>query len=227
VKFEGIREVGDPVERAALYNAQGADEIVLYDISASIEKRIIDLELVRKVRAVITVPLAVAGGIGTLEDFGKALEAGASKVSLNSLAIRNPDIIAQASAKFGKSAVVVGIDAKSIQEQVGDGYRVMTGAGLEDTGLDLLEWVKRVEELGAGEICLNSIDADGTKSGYDLDMLNAVCGVTTLPVIASGGCGKLEDFAEVFNQTPASAALAASVFHMDELTVKQVKEYLQ
>jgi cyclase len=223
VKFEGIREVGDPVERAALYNAQGADELVLYDISASIEKRIIDLDLVRNVKAKINVPLAVAGGIGTIEDFEKALNAGADKVSLNSLAIRNPDIIKQAADKFGAKAVVVGIDAKADSGS----YKVMTGAGLVDTGLDLLEWVKQVEQLGAGEICLNSIDADGTKAGYDIEMLNAVCGVTTLPVIASGGCGKLEDFAEVFGKTKATSALAASVFHLDILTVKQIKEYLK
>jgi cyclase len=226
VKFEGIRELGDPVERAALYNSQGADEIVLYDISASIEKRIIDLELVRKVKAVIDVPLSVAGGIGTLEDFGKALDAGANKVSLNSLAIRNPDIIAQAADKFGSAAVVVGIDAKANQEPQCGGYKVMTGAGLVDTGLDLLDWVKRVESLGAGEICLNSIDADGTKEGYDIEMLRAVCGVTNLPVIASGGCGKLEHFRQVAAETEAAAALAASVFHLDELTAVQIKEYL-
>ncbi|MCL1832047.1 MAG: imidazole glycerol phosphate synthase cyclase subunit [Oscillospiraceae bacterium] len=231
VKFEGIQDVGDPVQRAALYLAQGADELVLYDISAAIEKRIIDLELVKNVADVIDkhanggarVPLAVAGGIGTLEDFGKALDAGADKVSLNSLAIRNPDIIKAAADKYGSARIVIGIDAT----KKGDGtYAVMTGAGLVDTGLELLEWVQKVEALGGGEICLNSIDADGTKDGYDLDMLNAVCAVTSLPVTASGGCGRLEDFAEVFNKTNSAAALAASVFHFDILTVDGIKEYL-
>jgi cyclase len=233
VKFEGIREVGDPVELAKKYNSDGADELVLYDISASIEKRIVDLELVSKIAAVIDVPLAVAGGIGTIADFEKVLNAGAARVSVNSLAIRNPDIIKEASAKFGSKAVVVGIDAcRSRQGQsrfaAGEPYKysVMLSAGQEDSGLELIEWVKRVQELGAGEICLNSIDADGVKNGYDLEMLNAVCVVTTVPVIASGGCGALEHFAEVFSKTKASAALAASVFHFGELTVQQIKEYL-
>ncbi|MCL2754361.1 MAG: imidazole glycerol phosphate synthase cyclase subunit [Oscillospiraceae bacterium] len=222
VNFEGIRVVGDPVERAKLYNAQGADEIVLYDISASVQKRIIDLELVAAVKAVIDVPLSVAGGIGNVEDFGKALAAGADKVSLNSLAIRNPDIISEVAGKFGSAKVVIGIDAM----KAGAAYRVMLNMGKSDANLDLLEWVRRVTALGAGEICLNSIDADGTKAGYDTDMLSAVCAVTALPVIASGGCGELAHFAEVFAKTPAAAALAASVFHMDMLTVAQIKEFL-
>jgi len=222
VKFDGIREVGDPVERAKLYNAQGADELVLYDISASVEKRIIDLELVAAVKAVIDVPLSVAGGIGNIDDFEKALKAGADKVSLNSLAIRNPEIIRQAADKFGSERVIIGIDAM----KVGESYKVMLGMGKVDANLDLIDWVKQVTELGAGEICLNSIDADGTKHGYDIDMLNAVCAATNVGVIASGGCGELAHFADVFAKTPASAALAASVFHMDMLTVGQIKEYL-
>ncbi|MCL2036556.1 MAG: imidazole glycerol phosphate synthase subunit HisF [Oscillospiraceae bacterium] len=223
VKFENVRDVGDPVTQAAKYNADGADEIVLYDISASVEKRIIDLELVRKVAAVIDVPLSVAGGIGTLDDFQKALDAGASKVSLNSLAIRNPDFIRQAADKFGSERVIIGIDAKANENGK---YSVMLGMGKENANLDLIEWVKKVVELGAGEICLNSIDADGTRDGYDLAMLNAVCAVTDVPVIASGGCGSLEHFGEVFEKTPAAAALAASMFHFGGLTVKGVKEYL-
>ena len=223
VKFEGIRDVGDPVTQAAKYNADGADEIVLYDISASIEKRIIDLDLVRKVKDVIDVPLAVAGGISTVADFEKAFAAGADRVSINSPAIRNPELIKEASERFGSECVVVGIDAKA---KADGSYSVMLGAGQVDSGLDLIEWVKKVEELGAGEICLNSIDADGTQDGYDIDMLNAVCGAVRIPVIASGGCGKLEHFAEVFDKTGASAALAASMFHFGGLTVKGVKEYL-
>jgi cyclase len=235
VKFEGIREVGDPVELAAKYLADGADELVLYDISASIENRIVDLELVGKIASVINkkVDFTVAGGIGTIADFEKVLNAGATRVSVNSLAIRSPEIIREAAAKFGSKAVVVGIDAcRSRQGQsrfaAGEPYKysVMLSAGQEDSGLELIEWVKRVQELGAGEICLNSIDADGVKNGYDLEMLNAVCAVATVPVIASGGCGALEHFAEVFSKTKASAALAASVFHFGELTVQQIKEYL-
>jgi cyclase len=223
IKFEGIRQVGDPVELAAKYNNDGADELVLYDISASIEKRIVDLELVRKVASVIDKPLSVAGGIGTIEDFAKVLDAGAARVSVNSLAIRNPDIIKQAADKFGSQSIVIGIDSKKI----GSKYSVMLEAGQTDSGLDLIEWVKKVQQLGGGEICLNSIDADGTKQGYDIAMINAVCNAVEIPVIASGGCGKLEDFAQVFEQTKASAALAASVFHYGTLTVKQIKEYLQ
>jgi len=231
VKFDGIREVGDPVERAAKYIKDGADELVLYDISASIEKRIVDLDLVCKVAEVCQknatggspVPLSVAGGIGTIEDFEKVLGAGATRVSVNSLAIRNPAIIKEAAAKFGSEAVVVGIDAM----KNGDKYKVMLGMGKNDSGLELIDWVKTVQAYGAGEICLNSIDADGTKEGYDIDMLNAVCAAAMIRVIASGGCGKLEDFAEVFKNTHASAALAASVFHLDMLTVGQVKEFLK
>jgi cyclase len=229
INFEGIREVGDPVERAKLYIAQGADELVLYDIGASVNKRIIDLELVRQVADLKgSIPLTVAGGISSVEDFRRALAAGADSVSINSPAIRNPDLIKQSSDKYGKAAVVIGIDATRYRN-IGidkDGYAVMLGAGKVDSGLDLLEWARRVDELGAGTICLNSIDADGTKAGYDTEMLCAVSGVTALPLIASGGCGKLGDFAEVFSKTSSYAALAASVFHNDELTVKAIKEYL-
>jgi cyclase len=224
VKFEEVRDVGDPVESAAKYSLDGADEIVLYDISASIEKRIVDLELVRKVKSVINTPLSVAGGIGTIEDFERVLNAGADKVSVNSLAISNPAFIKQAADKFTSDKIVVGIDAKSNGR---GGYSVMLNGGKTDSGLDLIQWVKKVTELGAGEICLNSIDADGTRDGYDIQMLNAVCAVTKKPVIASGGCGRLEDFAEVFEKTRSAAALAASMFHFGGLTVRQVKEYLK
>ncbi|MCL1903227.1 MAG: imidazole glycerol phosphate synthase subunit HisF [Oscillospiraceae bacterium] len=223
VKFEGIRAVGDPVELAEKYNADGADEIVLYDISASIEKRIIDLELVKAVADKIDVGLTVAGGMGSIADFQKALDAGASRVSVNSLAIRNPDIIKDLSDKFGSERVVLGVDAKLGEN---GSYKVMQGAGIVETGLDLIEWVKKCEKLGAGEICLNSIDADGTQDGYDIDMLNAVCNAVNIPVIASGGCGKLEHFAEVFEKTNVGSALAASMFHFGGLDVKGVKEYL-
>jgi cyclase len=224
IKFEDVKDVGDPVESAKNYNNQGADELVLYDISASIEKRIIPLELVKSVAEIISVPLSVAGGIGTIEDFQKVLNAGAEKVSVNSLAVENPDIIKQAAEKFGSKSVIVGIDAK--RDRSGK-FMVMTGGGKTETGIDLIEWVKKIESLGAGEICLNSIDADGVKNGYDIEMLNVVCEATQMQIIASGGCGKLEHFAEVFNKTNASAALAASVFHFGELTVSEVKKYLK
>ncbi|MCL2636761.1 MAG: imidazole glycerol phosphate synthase subunit HisF [Oscillospiraceae bacterium] len=224
VKFEDVKDVGDPVKSAINYNNQGADELVLYDISASIENRIVPLDLVEEIIKNISMPLSVAGGIGNIEDFEKVINAGAERVSVNSLAIRNPDFIEQAAKKFGRKSVVVGIDAK----RIGSGkFTVTTGGGKVDVGLDLIEWAKRVEELGAGEICLNSIDADGVKNGYDIEMLNAVCDVVSIPVIASGGCGRLEHFAEVFKKTKASAALAASVFHFGELTVEQVKNYLR
>jgi len=224
VKFEDVKDVGDPVENAKLYNSQGADEIVLYDISASIEKRIVPIDLVQNVVKNISVPFCVAGGIGTTEDFKKVLNAGADKVSINSLAVNNPSFIKEAADNFGSRCVVVGIDAK--RDEKGK-FKVMLGGGRTDTGIGLVEWVKKIQAFGAGEICLNSVDADGVKSGYDIEMLNAVCDVVSIPVIASGGCGRLEHFAEVFAKTKASAALAASVFHFGELTVNQVKEYLK
>ncbi|MDR2532807.1 MAG: imidazole glycerol phosphate synthase subunit HisF [Oscillospiraceae bacterium] len=224
VNFEGIKEVGDPIEYAEFYNSQGADELVLYDISASIENRIIDLELVRKVSQKISMPFCIAGGIGTEEGFKNALNAGADKVSINSQAVKNPELISLAAAAFGSESVVVGIDAKRGSES---NFTVMLGGGKIDTGLDLIEWVKKIQSLGAGEICLNSIDKDGVKNGYDIEMLNAVCETAEIPVIASGGCGKLEHFSEVFSKTKATSALAASVFHFGILTVEEIKEYLQ
>jgi cyclase len=224
VKFEGVREVGEPVERAKLYGEQGADELVLYDISASIEGKIVSLGLVESVKKCISVPLSVAGGIGNIEDFRKVLNAGADRVSVNSLAVKNPDIIRHAADTFGSASVVVGIDAK---RTAGGKFTVMVGGGKVDAELDLIKWVRRIESLGAGEICLNSVDADGVKAGYDIEMLNAVCGAVKLPIIASGGCGKLEHFSELFRETNASAALAASVFHFGELTVGDIKMHLR
>ena len=224
VNFEGVKDVGDPVEYAKYYNSQGADELVLYDIAASHEKRCVNLELVRKVSEVINVPFSVAGGIGSVEDFQNALNSGADKVSVNSQAVKNPELIKKAADMFGSKCVVVGIDAKRSEK----GYFTVTINGARiDTEMNLIDWVKQVESLGAGEICLNSVDGDGAKTGYDIDMLNAVCDNVTIPVIASGGCGKIEHFSEVFKKTNASAALAASVFHFGELTVGEIKEYLK
>lgn len=224
VNFEGVKDVGDPVECATEYNRQGADEIVFYDITASYEGRGVILDVVRNTAKKVFVPLTVGGGISTIDDFRETLRAGADKVSINSSAVKNPQLIKEAADIFGSQCVVVGIDAKRDGK---GGYTVYINGGRVDMKLDLIEWVKKIEELGAGEICLNSIDADGTKAGFDLDMLNAVCEVVSIPVIASGGCGRLEDFSEVFEETNSSAALAASLFHFKELTVSEVKTHLR
>lgn len=221
VKFEGVRDVGDPVELAEVYNRQGADEIVFYDITASYEKRGVMLDVVRETAKRVFVPLTVGGGIKTVDDIRDTLRAGADKVSVNSQAVKNPQLIKDGADIFGSQCICVGIDAK----KVSDGkWTVYINGGRVDMGMDLIDWVKRVEELGAGEICLNSIDADGTKEGFDLPMLKAVCDAVNIPVIASGGAGKLADFDEVFEKTGATAALAASLFHFGELTVEEVKD---
>ena len=223
VNFVGIKEVGDPVECAAEYDRQGADEIVFLDITASNEGRGTMLDVVRRTAQKVFVPLTVGVGIRTIEDFRDTLRAGADKVSVNSAAVKNPQLIKEAADIFGCQCVVVAIDAKKCE----DGhYTVVINGGRIDMGIDAVEWAKEAEELGAGEILLTSMDTDGVKGGFDLDMLNAVCSVVKIPVIASGGCGKLEHFTEVFEKTNASAALAASLFHYKELTVGQVKREL-
>lgn len=224
VNFEGIQDVGDPVACAAEYNRQGADELVFYDITASHEGRGVILDVVRRTAQQVFVPLTVGGGISTIEDFRETLRAGADKVSINSSAVKNPKLIAEAADIFGSQCVVVGVDSKRNGQ---GGYTVYVNGGRIDMHLDLIQWVKQVEQLGAGEICLNSIDADGTKAGFDIEMLNAVCDAVKIPVIASGGCGCLSDFSDVFAQTGATAALAASLFHFKELTVQQVKTHLK
>lgn len=220
VKFEGVRDVGDPVALAQAYNEQGADEIVFYDITASYEKRGVILDVVREAAKKIFVPLTVGGGIKSIDDFRETLRAGADKVSINSQAVQNPALIREAADIFGCQCVCVGIDAKKIGDHK---WTVFINGARVDMHLDLIDWVKQCEQLGAGEICLNSIDADGTKEGFDLPMLKAVCDAVSIPVIASGGAGKLEDFAEAFQKTGCSAALAASLFHFGELTVQDVK----
>lgn len=224
VNFQGIQDVGDPVECAAEYNRQGADELVFYDITASHEGRGVILDVVRRAAQQVFVPLTVGGGISTIDDFRETLRAGADKVSINSSAVKNPKLIAEAADIFGSQCVVVGVDAK--RNGIG-GYTVYVNGGRIDMHLDLIQWVKEIQRLGAGEICLNSIDADGTKAGFDIEMLNAVCDAVKIPVIASGGCGSLSDFSDVFEQTGATAALAASLFHFKELTVQQVKTHLK
>ena len=224
VNFEGVRDVGDPVELAIQYNKQGADEIVFYDITASHEGRGVMLDVVRETAKQVFVPLCVGGGIATIEDFRDTLRAGADKVSINSQAVKNPKLISDAAEVFGSQCVVIGIDAKRNDK---GGYSVFINGGRLDMNLDLGDWVKEIEERGAGEICLNSIDTDGVRGGFDIEMLNFVCSRVKIPVIASGGCGAIEHFSDVFEQTDSSAALAASLFHFGELTVGEVKKYLK
>ncbi|MDE5737955.1 MAG: imidazole glycerol phosphate synthase subunit HisF, partial [Oscillospiraceae bacterium] len=220
VNFKGIREVGDPVACAEEYNKQGADEIVFYDITASHEGRGVMLDVVRETAKRVFVPLTVGGGIKTVDDIRETLRAGADKVSVNSQAVQNPKLIKDGADIFGSQCICVGIDAKKSKS---GNWTVFINGGRIDMQLDLLDWVKQIEQLGAGEICLNSIDTDGVKGGFDLPMLKAVVNAVTIPVIASGGAGKLEHFAEAFQETNCSAALAASLFHFKELTVSQVK----
>ena len=220
VNFKGIREVGDPVTCAEEYNKQGADEIVFYDITASHEGRGVMLDVVRETAKRVFVPLTVGGGIKTVDDIRETLRAGADKVSVNSQAVQNPKLIKDGADIFGSQCICVGIDSKKSKS---GNWTVFINGGRIDMQLDLLDWVKQIEQLGAGEICLNSIDTDGVKGGFDLPMLKAVVNAVTIPVIASGGAGKLEHFAEAFQETNCSAALAASLFHFKELTVGQVK----
>lgn len=223
INFVGIKDVGDPVECAKMYNEQGADEIVFLDITATHEERKTIADVVRRTAKEVFVPLTVGGGISTTEDMKKILRAGADKISVNSSAVRNQNLISDGAKLFGSQCIVVAIDAKRIDGS----FHVVVNGGRIDTGLDAIEWAKKAEELGAGEILLTSMDADGTKEGFDLDLINAVTEVVDIPVIASGGCGKLEHFSEVFTDTNADAALAASLFHYRELTVGQVKSHLK
>lgn len=223
VNFVGIREVGEPVECAMEYERQGADEICFLDITATHEGRRTMVDVVKKTAEHVFIPLTVGGGIGSVEDFREILRAGADKVSVNSAAVKNPELISQAAEIFGSQCVVVAIDAK--RDEKGQ-FHVVIHGGRKDTGLDVAEWAKKCQELGAGEILLTSMDTDGCKRGFDLELLQAVCSVVNIPVIASGGCGKLEHFSQMFEETEADAALAASLFHFRELTVKEVKEHM-
>ena len=224
VNFVNIRDAGDPVELARFYSDQGADEIVFLDITATHEARKTVADVVERTAEQVFVPLTVGGGIRTLDDFRELLRAGADKISVNSAAVARPELITEAAERFGSQCVVLAVDARSR----GDGtWEVVVAGGRKPTGLDLLEWVKKGEALGAGEILLTSMDADGTKAGFDLAMTKAVTDAVSIPVIASGGCGSLAHFAEVFEKTNCDAALAASLFHFGELTVPQVKDYLR
>lgn len=224
VNFVNIRDAGDPVRLAKFYSDAGADEIVFLDITATHEQRKTVADVVRETAEQVFVPLTVGGGIRTEADFAKLLRAGADKISVNSAAVRDKTLIKRASDIFGSQCVVLAVDAKGR----GDGtFEVVINGGRIKTGLDAVEWVKEAEQLGAGEILLTSMDADGTKAGFDLAMTRAVTEAVRIPVIASGGGGSLSHFAEVFEKTGADAALAASLFHFGELTVPQVKEYLK
>lgn len=224
VNFVNIRDAGDPVELARYYSDQGADEIVFLDITATSDGRATVADVVERTAEQVFVPLTVGGGIRTLDDFRELLRAGADKISVNSAAVARPELITEAAERFGSQCVVLAVDARSR----GDGtWEVVVAGGRKPTGLDLLEWVKKGEALGAGEILLTSMDADGTKAGFDLPMTKAVTEAVGIPVIASGGCGSLSHFAEVFEETGCDAALAASLFHFGELTVPQVKDYLR
>lgn len=224
VNFEGIKEVGDPVKLAEEYNRQGADELVFYDITASAEGRGLMLDVVRETARRVFVPLCVGGGIGSIDDFRDTLRAGADKVSINSQALNDPELVSEAARVFGSQCVVVGIDAKRDGK---GGYTVYKNGGRVNMMIELGQWVEEIQRRGAGEICLNSMDADGTRNGFDKEMLDYVCSKVNIPVIASGGAGKLSDFSEVLEETKASAALAASLFHFGELTVKDVKNELK
>ncbi|MCI9049354.1 MAG: imidazole glycerol phosphate synthase subunit HisF [Coprobacillus sp.] len=222
VHFLGLKDVGDPVELAKQYDLQCADEVVFLDITATYENRDIIRDLIERAASELSIPLAVGGGIRTIDDFRMILSSGADKVSVNSAAIKNPQLIKQASDEFGVQCVVVAVDAKQREDK--SGYDVYIAGGRENTGIDLIEWVQKCEKLGAGEILLTSMDKDGTRDGFDIDMLNAVLDVVSIPVIASGGCGGIEDIVEVFEKTNCDAALAASLFHYKEATIDEVKE---
>jgi imidazole glycerol-phosphate synthase subunit HisF len=223
VNFENIIDAGDPVENAIFYNDNYADEIVFLDITASYEERKTLVDVVRRVADNISIPFTVGGGIRTVEDMRELLLAGADKVSINTTAVKNPNIISEGAYRFGSQCIVVAIDAKRVGEQ----YRVFIKGGREDTGLDAIEWAIKVEKLGAGEILLTSIDTDGTKDGYDIELTKAVSEAVKIPIIASGGAGKMEHFLEVFKKTNCSAALAASVFHFREISIKELKLFLK
>ena len=221
--FEGLRDMADPVEMARFYNESGADELVFYDITASVEGRTLFTDILRRVAGEIFIPLTVGGGIGSLEDFDRVLKCGADKVSVNSGAIRNPGLIAEAARKYGDQCVVLSMDVKRVDGQ----FRLFAKGGREDTGIDAMEWAVQGVKNGAGEIVLNSIDTDGVKGGFDLEMLDALASRVDVPIIASGGAGKLEDFAELFTHPGIDAGLAASIFHTRQVDIKDLKRFLR
>ncbi len=225
VNFVNLQDAGDPVEIAAAYDAAGADELVFLDITASSDGRETVVDMVRKVASKVFIPFTVGGGIRTVDDFKMLLREGADKISVNSSAIDRPELISEAADKFGSQCVVVAIDAKRRAD--GSGFNIYKHGGRLDMGIDAVEWAMRAEKLGAGEILLTSMDGDGTKAGYDLELTRLIAENVKIPVIASGGAGKLEHFKEALSVGKADAALAASLFHFKELEIRQVKEYLR
>lgn len=223
MNFEGIQDVSDPVELAAFYNREGADELVFYDITASVEGRALFTDVLRRVAASIFIPLTVGGGINQVEDFERVLGCGADKVSVNSGAIRNPRLIYEAARKYGDQCVVLSMDVKRVQGK----FTVFAKGGRENTGIDAVEWARQGEKNGAGEIVLNSIDTDGVKGGFDLEMLAAIGEVVTVPIIASGGAGGIRHFVDLFKDQPrVDAGLAASIFHYREVSIADLKREL-
>jgi cyclase len=224
VNFEGVRDVDSPVKLAQLYNEMGADELVFYDITATNEGRELFTDIVEKVANEVFIPLTVGGGINTLLDFDRVLKAGADKVSVNSGAIKNPELIREAALKYGNQCVVLSVDVKRV-----DGvFKVFLNGGRKETDMEAIEWIKKGCQLGAGEVVVNSIDTDGVKGGFDLELLEAVGNVVDVPVIASGGAGKMEDFKILFEKLPKiDAGLAASIFHFGEVKIPDLKEYLK
>ena len=223
VNFQGLSDVNSPVELAAYYSDNGADELVFYDITASAEGRKLFTDILTQVAATVFIPLTVGGGINTLEDFDRVLKCGADKVSVNSGAIRDPDLVGRAARKYGDQCVVLSADVKRVDGVV----RVFAMGGRENTGMEAISWIRRCVDMGAGEVVLNSIDTDGVKGGFDLEMLDAVCNAVSVPVIASGGAGKIDDFVELFRAIPkVDAGLAASIFHFGEVTIPDLKNEL-
>lgn len=225
VNFVNLRDAGDPVELAALYDKEGADELVFLDISASVEGRATMIDVVKRTAGEITIPFTVGGGISSVDDMMKILRAGADKTGINTAAVLNPDLIKEGSRRFGAQCIVVAIDARFNEEW--QDWEVYTHGGRKGTGMRALEWASKVEQLGAGEILLTSMDADGTKDGFDISLTKAVSERVGIPVIASGGAGKVEHFAEVFQQAGADAGLAATIFHYKEISIAEVKNDLR
>ena len=223
VNFAGLNDVSSPVELAKLYNDMGADELVFYDITASFEGRQLFTDILKEVASTIFIPLTVGGGINTVEDFDRVLKCGADKVSVNSGAIRNPSLIGEAAKRYGNQCVVISADVKRVDGE----FRVFAKGGREDTGMEAISWISRCVSEGAGEVVLNSIDTDGVKKGFDLEMLDAVCNAVNVPVIASGGAGCIQDFVTLFKTLPkVDAGLAASIFHFGEVSIRDLKAEL-
>ena len=227
VRFQGNVEIGDPVRMAAAYSEGGCDELVFYDITASAESRPIDIEMVREVAGAVHIPFAVGGGIASLRDMERVLLAGAEKISVNSLAVRNPDIIREGALAFGAQCIVLGMDPVRVEGgPCKSGYEITVRGFREKTGLDALEWARKAVDLGAGEIVVNSVDADGTQRGYDLELTKLVATGVSVPVVASGGAGNARHILDVFTAGRADAAIIASIIHSGQYTIRQIKEFL-